>query len=86
MEDICPSTHIMDVPHVSRTEHQLMLINDGFVNLMTTNGATKNDVKIPEGHISMEISTAFDEGVDIVSILAAMGEEQAISWKEGNNL
>jgi translation initiation factor 5A len=53
---------------------------------MTTNGATKNDVKIPEGHISMEISTAFDEGVDIVSILAAMGEEQAISWKEGNNL
>jgi translation initiation factor 5A len=85
MEDICPSTHNMDVPHVSRTEYQLVNVDDGFLNLMTPDGTAKDDVKVPEGDLGKEISAAFDDGKDIVvSILTAMGEEQAISWKEGS--
>jgi translation initiation factor 5A len=73
----------MDVPHVSRMEYQLVNIDDGFLNLMTTDGTAKDDVRVPEGDMGKQIQAEFDEGKDLlVSILKAMGEEQAISYKE----
>jgi translation initiation factor 5A len=83
MEDICPSTHNMDVPHVNRNEYQLVNIDDGFLNMMTADGTSKDDIKVPEGDLGKEIQTMFDDGKDLtISILSAMGEEQAISYKE----
>ncbi|KIJ60453.1 hypothetical protein HYDPIDRAFT_160876 [Hydnomerulius pinastri MD-312] len=83
MEDISPSTHNMDVPNVSRNEYTLVNIDDGFLNLMTQDGASKDDVKLPEGEIGVQIQAEFDEGKDLlVTIVSAMGEEQAISFKE----
>ncbi|CAO1635193.1 unnamed protein product [Jaminaea pallidilutea] len=82
-EDISPSTHNMDVPNVSRQEYQLINIDDGFLNLMTTDGTGKDDVKVPEGEIGDQLQAAFEEGKDImVTIVAAMGEEQALSFKD----
>lgn len=52
-------------------------IDDGFLNLMNQDGASKDDVKVPEGDIGKEIQGAFDEGKDLlVTIISAMGEEQ----------
>ncbi|KAF9649689.1 eukaryotic translation initiation factor 5A [Thelephora ganbajun] len=83
LEDISPSTHNMDVPNVSRNEYQLINIDDGFLNLMATDGASKDDVKVPEGDLGAQITTAFDEGKDLfVTIISAMSEEAAISFKE----
>lgn len=83
LEDICPSTHNMDVPNVSRQEYQLVNIDDGFLNLMTQDGVTKDDVKVPEGDLGKEIQAKFDDGGELlVTIISAMGEEQAISYKE----
>nr|UMK69356.1 eukaryotic translation initiation factor 5A [Ganoderma lucidum] len=82
-EDISPSTHNMDVPNVVRNEYQLVNIDDGFLNLMTQDGTPKDDVKVPEGDIGKEIQAGFDDGKDLlVTIVSAMGEEQAISYKE----
>ncbi|XP_044456032.1 eukaryotic translation initiation factor 5A isoform X5 [Triticum aestivum] len=48
LEDIVPSSHNCDVPHVDRTEYQLIDISeDGFVSLLTDNGSTKDDLKLP---------------------------------------
>ncbi|KAG8988509.1 Eukaryotic translation initiation factor 5A [Tulasnella sp. 427] len=83
LEDICPSTHNMDVPNVRRDEFQLVHIDDGFLNLMTSDGAEKNDVKLPEGELGQKIQADSDAGKELlISIIAAMGEEAAISYKE----
>jgi translation initiation factor 5A len=82
-EDICPSTHNMDVPNVSRNEYALLDVDDGFMSLMLPDGSTKDDVRIPDGELGQKIQADFDEGKElIVCILAAMGEEAAISYKE----
>ncbi|TXT15910.1 hypothetical protein VHUM_00413 [Vanrija humicola] len=81
LEDISPSTHNMDVPNVRRTEYQLLDIPDGFLSLMDGDGNSKDDVKVPDSDIGKEIEAAFEEGKDLmVTIISAMGEEQAISW------
>ena len=82
MEDISPSTHNMDVPNVIRVELQLVNIDDGFLNLMSESGP-KDDVKVPEGDLGKDIQTAFDDGKDLlITIVSAMGDEQAMSFKE----
>jgi len=83
LEDICPSTHNMDVPNVNRTEYTLVNIDDDFLNLMNTEGASKDDVKVPEGDLGKQIREDFEAGKDLlVTIISAMGEEQAITVKE----
>lgn len=58
-------------------------VDDGFLNLMTADGAAKDDVKVPEGDLGKQIETDFNDGKDLlVTIVSAMGEEQAISVKE----
>ncbi|KAK9322144.1 translation protein SH3-like domain-containing protein [Lipomyces orientalis] len=83
LEDLSPSTHNMEVPNVTRTEFQLINIDDGFLSLMTSDGATKDDVKVPDGDLGSKLESEFDEGKDlIVTIVSAMGEEACISYKE----
>ena len=60
------------------TKHSILQVNidDGFLNLMTVDGASKDDVKLPEGDMGKEIQAGFDEGKDLlVTIVSAMGEE-----------
>ena len=50
---------------------------------MTADGDTKDDVKVPDGELGDKIQAEFDEGKDlIVTIISAMGEEAAISFKD----
>lgn len=86
LEDLSPSTHNMEVPNVSRNEYQLVNIDDGFLNLMTAEGDTKDDVKLPETEMGDEINAGFEEGKDLlITIQTSMGEESAISYKTAPN-
>jgi len=83
LEDISPSTHNMDVPNVTRVEYQLVNIDDGFLNLMTQDGTSKDDVKIPDSELGEQIQADFDAGKDLYcTITSAMGEEMCLSYKE----
>ncbi|GAB7359037.1 hypothetical protein MBLNU230_g5109t1 [Neophaeotheca triangularis] len=85
LEDLSPSTHNMDVPNVSRREYQLLdITDDGFLSLMSDDGSTKDDVKVPEGEVGDKIERLFNtESKDTnVIVLTAMGEEAAIDAKE----
>jgi translation initiation factor 5A len=83
-EDICPSTHNMSVPHVKRTEYQLIDLNDeGYMSLMDESGETREDLRIDaDSDIGKEIQSKFDNGDEFnVIILSAMGEEAPIQTK-----
>jgi len=44
---------------------------------MNSDGAAKDDVKVPEGDLGKDIQAAFDDGKDLlVTIISAMSEEQ----------
>ncbi|KAJ5498020.1 hypothetical protein LT330_002715 [Penicillium expansum] len=85
LEDLSPSTHNMDVPHVIRKEYQLLdITEDGFMSLMTDNGDTKDDVKVPDNEVGEKINQMFltEEKECNVVVLTAMGEEAAMECKE----
>ncbi|XP_074274636.1 eukaryotic translation initiation factor 5A-2 [Silene latifolia] len=85
LEDIVPSSHNCDIPHVNRTDYQLIDISeDGFVSLLTDNGGTKDDLKLPEDDKLLEqLQAGFADGKDlIVSVQSAMGEEQICGVKD----
>lgn len=77
MEELTPSSHNCDVPHVSRTDFTLLDISDdGFVSLMSENGDTKDDLTLPSGtddldKLAIQIKDDFDAGKELtVSVLA----------------
>lgn len=50
---------------------------------MTQDGVSKDDVRVPDGDLGKEIQAGFEEGKDLlVTIVSAMNEEAAISYKE----
>jgi len=85
LEDLSPSTHNMEVPNVTRREYQLLdITDDGFLSLMSEDGSTKDDVKMPEGEVGEKIEKLFrteEKDVNVI-VLTAMGEEAAIDAKE----
>merc|ERR1712146_870563 len=48
-EDLCPTSHNMDVPFVKRTEYQLLTADaaSGEVSLLLETGETKDDLNLP---------------------------------------
>ncbi|KAJ5106464.1 eukaryotic translation initiation factor 5A [Penicillium angulare] len=85
LEDLSPSTHNMDVPHVQRKEYQLLdITDDDFLSLLKDDGDTKDDVKVPDSDVGKTIVKMFkEENKDVnVIIQTAMGEECAIDAKE----
>jgi len=70
---------------VVRTDYQLIDISeDGFVSLLTENGDTKDDLRLPsDDQLLSQIKEGFKEGKDlVVTVMAAMGEEQICALKD----
>lgn len=89
-EDICPTSHNMEVPIVKRAEHQLIDISeDGYVSLLLGNGETKDDLMLPKDpdgaydEVATQIKSMFKEEKSIlVSVLTACGQEKIVAVKE----
>eukprot|EP01092_Planopodium_desertum_P008450 TRINITY_DN3513_c0_g5_i2.p4 TRINITY_DN3513_c0_g5~~TRINITY_DN3513_c0_g5_i2.p4 ORF type:complete len:143 (-),score=46.25 TRINITY_DN3513_c0_g5_i2:500-928(-) len=83
-EDICPSTHNMEVPIVKRNEWPVLDIDEeGYVSLLLESGATKDDLQVPKDEVGEKLKKDFKEGLSlIVTVLGAMGHEQIMSVKE----
>ncbi|KAF8423108.1 translation protein SH3-like domain-containing protein [Tirmania nivea] len=87
LEDLCPSTHNMDVPYVKREEYQFLYISeDDFLQLLSNDGMEKNDVKLPEGELGDRIREYEKASTEcLVTIISAMNEEAAVAVKEASS-
>jgi translation initiation factor 5A len=79
-EEICPSTHNMDIPVVKRTDYQLMdITEEGYCSLLTDAGDPKEDLKVPEGELGEKLQADFDADKDLnVTVIAAM---DMVRWR-----
>merc|ERR1712184_223598 len=84
LEDICPSTHNMEVPNVKRKDYQLIGMEDDFLSLMDDSGDTRDDLKCPDegSDVGNEVRASVANETDIlVTVLSACGEECVIATK-----
>jgi len=83
LEDICPSTHNMNVPNVTRKDYTMVNISDdGFAEMMDDDGEQKEDLKIPDDDVGKDVNEKFANGESfIVTVLAACGEERIVGTK-----
>merc|ERR1739844_709930 len=82
-EDICPSTHNMNVPNVTRKDYQLVDIDDESLSLMDDAGELKDDMNMPSNaELAKSIRDAHEADDPImVTVLSAIGTEQVIGIK-----
>jgi translation initiation factor 5A len=85
-EDMIPSTHGTTVPLVVKSEWEIIDIgDDGELTLMDEGGNQKTDMNLPEfpEGLAKEIKAAWNGGENtvMVSVQAAVGIEQVISFK-----
>lgn len=66
-EDICPSTHNMDVPHVKREDYQLTDISDdNYLSLMNDGGDIREDLKVPDGELGNTLRADYESGKELL--------------------
>merc|ERR1711862_298490 len=92
LEDLCPSSHNLEVPFVKKTEYQVLTAdaNSGEVSLLQEDGTTKDDLNLPtfvktgepteeDVKLTAEILKALDDGKTLIVIVqAACGEEKIV--------
>ncbi|KAI1309371.1 Eukaryotic translation initiation factor 5A-1 [Halotydeus destructor] len=87
-EDICPSTHNVDVPNVTRNDLTLIDISDDkYCSLMDDAGNIRENLKLPDGELGTKIEEEFrkEGNTVIVTVMAAVKQEQIIAAKNANN-
>eukprot|EP00811_Abedinium_folium_P010035 NODE_19280_length_850_cov_72.201936.p1 GENE.NODE_19280_length_850_cov_72.201936~~NODE_19280_length_850_cov_72.201936.p1 ORF type:complete len:167 (+),score=27.27 NODE_19280_length_850_cov_72.201936:118-618(+) len=97
-EDLCPSSHNLDVPFVKRDEYQLLSADEvsGEVSLLLPSGETKDDLNLPtfvnvgeptdeDKNVTKEILEGVEAGKEVkVIVISACGKEKIIQVKVGD--
>ena len=85
-EDICPSTHSVNVPHVNRSELQIIDVDEGYLTIMDDKAETR-EIPYPDKYTCQQIKDmcdAADEKGDeacLAVIWKAVGEEKVLDIK-----
>merc|ERR1711972_586422 len=95
LEDLCPTSHNLDVPFVKKVEYQVLTADEdtGEVSLLQDDGTTKDDLDLPtvvkigeptddDKKVKDEMMKALEDGKTLhVIVQGACGEEKIIGTK-----
>jgi len=90
-EDLCPTSHNMEVPNVKSEEYQLLDANedDGHLSLLTKGGDVKDDLNLPKNTDGQYEDVAkdclamlADEKAVTCTVVSACGMEKLMSVRE----
>ena len=88
-EDSVPTSHTVLVPNIKRSQFTALDVDaDGYLTLMTKEGQTRQDVKLPDDtdedqKLSERIREALTEGREIVlTVLESMKIEKVVEMNE----
>lgn len=87
VEDMCPTSHNMEVPNISRIEYTLLdITNDGYISVMNDDGNSRDDLSLPNDEtISFDLKKYFEKENEImVTVIGAMGLEIVTSFRVVN--
>merc|ERR1712115_731712 len=99
-EDLCPTSHNMNIPFVKRTEFQVLTADEGTgaCSLLLDSGETKDDLNLPDRvavgeptdedkKVAKELVEAMDKGDKsvVVAVLEACGIEKIVGFKLTDN-
>ncbi|XP_046558734.1 eukaryotic translation initiation factor 5A-1-like isoform X2 [Haliotis rubra] len=81
-EDVCPSTHNMIVPTISRLDYQCIGVDEGYLSLLDDKGLTRNDLRLPDNDMGQDIQRKAECGDDfVVTVQTAMDDEIVVAMK-----
>ncbi|ELU12624.1 hypothetical protein CAPTEDRAFT_185568 [Capitella teleta] len=95
VDDICVSTHNMQVPIVKRQEYEVLgMDHDGYCTLMDINGHLRSDLKLTNicnVHSKVELDRLRDRAEEdqmavIATVWTAMGDEAVKSIRIGKHI
>merc|ERR1719437_349640 len=82
MEDLCPTSHNLDIPFVKKIEYQVLTADpdSGEVSLLQEDGATKDDLNLPtfntvgdptdeDKKVAKELCEEMEKGKDCTAIV-----------------
>eukprot|EP00286_Rhodomonas_abbreviata_P021293 CAMPEP_0181312816 /NCGR_PEP_ID=MMETSP1101-20121128/13904_1 /TAXON_ID=46948 /ORGANISM="Rhodomonas abbreviata, Strain Caron Lab Isolate" /LENGTH=157 /DNA_ID=CAMNT_0023419703 /DNA_START=12 /DNA_END=485 /DNA_ORIENTATION=- len=84
LEMVCPASAGLGQPNVGRDEYQLCGLEEEFMSLMDKNSNIRDDLKLPEDaalRAKIEEAAEDDSKEYLITILTALGHEQAIDMK-----
>ena len=87
IEDMCPTSHNMEDPNISRIEYSLLdITNDGYISIMDDDGNSRDDLNLPNDEtIAFEMKKHFEKGDEImVTVIGAMEQEVVTSFRVVN--
>lgn len=81
-EDICPSTHNMDVPNVARKDYQFIDIDeDDYIKVIDDDG-TEFEFQVTDDNMKAEIKSKNDNGDEfLVTIMSACQQDYVCGTK-----
>merc|ERR1711924_54132 len=92
-EELCPSTHTIDVPFVTKTDYSVMGLEDDYIQLMSEDGDMRADLQLPNleykteddnqvSELIKEYVAEVDGGASIdiqCTVMSAIGKEKVVS-------